>query len=117
VQMNVREFVEKVLENAKIPKSRCRFVKFEPDSAVVEICGDYCSCKLVVLVRQDGLVWIQVKGAGVLVKVYTLESLLDEFIFGDIVDAVESAKDWEPIRIDWSLVAEDLEDCIASELC
>jgi len=115
--MNVREFVEKVLENAKIPKSRCRFVKFEPDSAVVEICGDYCSCKLVVLVRQDGLVWIQVKGAGVLVKVYTLESLLDEFIFDDIVDAVESAKDWEPVTIDFSVLAEELEDVVAHELC
>jgi len=115
--MDVRNFVEKVLASAKIPRSRCKVLQWHADYAVVEINGDYCSSKLVVLVRPDGLVLVQVRGAGVLVKVYApMESLLDEFIFSDIVEAVESAKDWQPVVVDWAALAEELEDCVAVEL-
>jgi len=83
----------------------------------VEINGDYCSAKIVVLLRPDNLVYLQVQGAGRLVKVYAPVSLLsDEVLFNDIMDAVEAVKDWEPVQIDWSILADELGDGAALEL-
>ena len=117
--MGVRELVQKVLDSARIPRVRCRFEELDRDYVVVEISGDYCSAKLVVVERTDGLVWVQVKAPLTLVKICApLETLMtDEVLLADIVDAVETTKDWEPVGIDWSVLAEELEDAVAQELC
>ena len=113
--MNAAELAECVLRSARIPAGRYRFEEASSECAVVRIHGDYCSGKLVVLIRPDSLVWIQVSGAGTLVKICIPVSTLDDFI-DHIINAVDAVKDWEPVQIDWSLLAEELEDYAALEL-
>jgi hypothetical protein len=38
------------------------------------------------------------------------DSLWKDPIYEDVVTAVWRAKDWEPVMIDWAVLAEELED-------
>jgi len=110
--MDVRKFVSAVLADAKIHRSRCEFRQFEEDYAHVVIHGEFSSAEFTVL-RYDGLVWVQVVAAGfkLTVTVYAPpDSLWKDPIYEDVVTAVWRAKDWEPVMIDWAVLAEELED-------
>jgi hypothetical protein len=109
--MDVRKFVSAVLADAKIHRSRCEFRRFEEDYAHVVIHGDVSSADFTVLRRHDGLVWAQVWYAGCKLTVYAPSDLLwKDPIYEDVVTAVWRAKDWEPVMIDWAVLAEELED-------
>jgi hypothetical protein len=109
--MDVRKFVSAVLADAKIHRSRCEFKQFSEDYAHVVINGDVSSAEFTVLRRYDGLVWVQVIAAGFKLTVYAPPDLLwKDPIYEDVVTAVWRAKDWEPVMIDWAILAEELED-------
>ena len=114
--MDLQELVQKILDSAKIPELR-RKLQFGEDSVVAEILGDYCSGRLIVQ-KFDDFCWVQVRAPGVLVKIWApLEMLQEGLLFDEVVDAVEASRDWEPVVIDWSVLAEELEDAVVQELC